>query len=383
MHEEPVAALRGRLGELTRRRAAAGAELAARERALAAAAARLDAERTRLAAELAALAAAAPCQRPLPPAVPPAAPAAHADPAPALARARASAAAAAAASALAAAAAGAASAPAPAAAAAAARLMAEDYVVLDGLWAAAECGAMRDALCRLHGEGLFREGEMYGAARDAKDRGDSIYALPEGERAPQCAAPLLRFQRWADTFVGQVAIELHRAGSADGTARGGGPWTAARRSALQCTLYPGGGARYVRHVDDPDGRYRRRLTLLLYLNPGWSEPDGGELELYHAGQETVAAVGQEVEAGGTGSEIDGARGRIVGFLPQGAAVAFEGLGVRPVPPQSLRLCGDRPRARVAPEAGRLLLFWSDRRCPHAVAPSRAQRWAVTCWYHDD
>jgi len=37
---------------------------------------------------------------------------------------------------------------------------------------------------------------------------------------------------------------------------------------------------------------------------------------------------------------------------------------------------------VQPLAGRLLLFWSDARCPHEVMPAHADRYAVSVWYAD-
>ena len=42
-------------------------------------------------------------------------------------------------------------------------------------------------------------------------------------------------------------------------------------------VYPPG-ARYMRHVDNPDGN-GRLLTALWYLNVGWRNGDGGELRL--------------------------------------------------------------------------------------------------------
>jgi hypothetical protein len=41
---------------------------------------------------------------------------------------------------------------------------------------------------------------------------------------------------------------------------------------------------------------------------------------------------------------------------------------------------EEPAAVVEPVGDRLLLFWSDRRCPHCVMPSHAHRYAVTTWY---
>ena len=69
-----------------------------------------------------------------------------------------------------------------------------------------------------------------------------------------------------------------------------------QRHEMQVTCYPGNGARYVKHVDnnasaDPASaverrRIGRRLTAILYANPGWQEGDGGELRL-HLDQQRV------------------------------------------------------------------------------------------------
>ena len=51
---------------------------------------------------------------------------------------------------------------------------------------------------------------------------------------------------------------------------------------VQLALYPGGGARYVRHRDAFPGAAgdNRRLTAILYLNPEWEPAHGGQLRLY-------------------------------------------------------------------------------------------------------
>jgi SM-20-related protein len=48
---------------------------------------------------------------------------------------------------------------------------------------------------------------------------------------------------------------------------------------LHWALYPPG-TRYARHVDQPRGRDARVVSLVLYLNDGWSEADGGALRLH-------------------------------------------------------------------------------------------------------
>lgn len=88
-----------------------------------------------------------------------------------------------------------------------------------------------------------------------------------------------------------------------------------------------------RHCDNPD-KNGRILTAILYLNPDWSEGDGGELQL-------------------TQTRISG------------ADIAQQ----------------DEQRLVVIPPLmNRLLLFWSDRRCPHEVLPAAKHRYAVTTWY---
>jgi Rps23 Pro-64 3,4-dihydroxylase Tpa1-like proline 4-hydroxylase len=88
-----------------------------------------------------------------------------------------------------------------------------------------------------------------------------------------------------------------------------------------------------RHCDNPD-KNGRILTAILYLNPNWSEGDGGELQL------TQTRV-------------------------SGADIAQQ----------------DEQRCVVIPPLmNRLLLFWSDRRCPHEVLPAAKHRYAVTTWY---
>lgn len=98
-------------------------------------------------------------------------------------------------------------------------------------------------------------------------------------------------------------------------------WVTLPSFTVQVALYPGDGARYLRHVDALPGQPNRQLTAILYLNPDWRPPHGGQLQVWEPG-------------------------------------------------------GDR---LVAPLAGRLVLFRSEA-LPHAVLPSFHERWAVTAWY---
>ena len=81
------------------------------------------------------------------------------------------------------------------------------------------------------------------------------------------------------------------------------------------TCYPPG-AFYTKHYDNAIGN-GRKLTAILYLNKEWQSSDGGQVKLYQ----------QQI----SGPDI----------FPESAVV-------------------------VEPLLGRLLLFWSDTRCPHEV-----------------
>jgi hypothetical protein len=114
-----------------------------------------------------------------------------------------------------------------------------------------------------------------------------------------------------------------------------------RRDEMQITCYPGDGTRYVKHVDNNDGRKSgRRITCIVYANPGWQPGNGGELRLH---------------------------------VPHGSGVGGEA-GVA----GSARL--DALGTDVPPKANRLVLFWSDARVPHEVLPTCVDRFALSVWY---
>jgi hypothetical protein len=105
------------------------------------------------------------------------------------------------------------------------------------------------------------------------------------------------------------------------------------------TCYPGNGARYIRHCDNPN-RNGRRLTVLYYLNFDWQEGDGGELRIY-----PPEATSKPSAEGGSKDA---------------------GLPILDLPPR-----GDS-----------MVLFFSDTRVPHEVLPAHKARYAVTHWFYD-
>ncbi|MGB6104162.1 MAG: 2OG-Fe(II) oxygenase [Pusillimonas sp.] len=117
-------------------------------------------------------------------------------------------------------------------------------------------------------------------------------------------------------------------------------WAAVLRHELNRQLYAGlnsaefhfarypVGHGYKKHLDQHKGQPHRKISLVLYLNPQWSDADQGELCLYAPGEEN-----QEL-------------------------------------------------TRILPQPGRLVLFRSDL-FPHEVLPCAQIRWSLTGWFRSD
>ena len=105
------------------------------------------------------------------------------------------------------------------------------------------------------------------------------------------------------------------------------------RSDVMIANYPGGGSRFARHIDNTTGD-GRRLTMLIYLNPGWQREQGGALRLTPSTSEKYAEENKSADA------ID-----------------------------------------VYPECGRVAMFYSAD-IPHEVMPTYGDRHAITIWYYD-
>ena len=126
----------------------------------------------------------------------------------------------------------------------------------------------------------------------------------------------------------------------------------------------GPGARFARHYDNhclaeegPDCN-GRLFTAIYYLNEGWTAADGGCLRLFQPPLRAPSGVSPVADVGG-------------GSMPESAAAA-----------RAASL--EDVVADVAPVADRLLLFFSDFRCPHEVLETRSRaRYAVTTWYMGD
>jgi len=94
------------------------------------------------------------------------------------------------------------------------------------------------------------------------------------------------------------------------------------RGDAMMTCYPGNGAKYKRHSDNPHGN-SRLLTCILYLNPDWKSEDGGQLNI-------------------KSNNLD---------------------------------------LKIEPLLNRLIIFWSEGNL-HEVLSCYKERFAITVWVHD-
>ncbi|CAL9686660.1 unnamed protein product [Knipowitschia caucasica] len=191
-------------------------------------------------------------------------------------------------------------------------LCSQGFCWLDGVLGDVTGGAVLERVMDMQRSGILRGGQLMRPSPVVKRsavRGDVTAWCCGEERDCEALKVLLRTM---DHLVSETARSLQR--------------TISHRSKAMFACFPGGGAGYVKHVDNPnnDGRC---LTCIYYLNKDWSSSvQGGALRMF----------------------------------PEGKSFVVD----------------------IEPLFDRLLLFWSDRRNPHQVLPSYAPRFAVTVWYFD-
>jgi SM-20-related protein len=140
-----------------------------------------------------------------------------------------------------------------------------------------ECARLRKA------RGEFAGGRIGGALRVRRDaiRGDDTCWLEEplfvAERLLLADMEQLRLELNGEAYLGLFDLEMHYA------------W------------YPPG-AGYARHVDQPQGREDRVVSVVLYLNESWVPADGGQLRLFG-----IAAA----------RDVEPLAGRLVAFVTAG------------------------------------------------------------------
>jgi SM-20-related protein len=145
----------------------------------------------------------------------------------------------------------------------------DQFLTPSQIGALADCARLR----RARGEfSAARIGGDRSLQRREDIRGDStcwiIPPLWPAEQALLGELERLRLELNREAMLGLFELELHYA------------W------------YPPG-AGYVRHVDQPQGRVQRRVSLVLYLNEDWMPEAGGELRIFDAahGHRDIAPMG--------------------------------------------------------------------------------------------
>ena len=163
-------------------------------------------------------------------------------------------------------------------------LRTRDFVVRDEFLTPQQVRALIDCAEMRRERGGFvaaRIGAGRSLERREEIRGDSICWLSEPLYAPERelfrSLEELRLQLNRSGFLGLFESEWHYA------------------------RYPPG-AGYARHIDQPQGREQRRVSLVLYLNEQWQSCDGGLLRIF-------------ADDGGY-SDIEPLGGRVVAFLTE-------------------------------------------------------------------
>ncbi|MEQ2204562.1 Egl nine 3, partial [Xenoophorus captivus] len=209
-------------------------------------------------------------------------------------------------------------------------LLSHGFCYVDGLLGDLAGSAVLDQVMEMHSSGQLQDGRLAGSIPGVSRRsirGDKIAWVSGTERGCEAISFLLNL---IDRLISVCASRL-------------GDKAIRERSKAMVACYPGNGAGYVKHVDNPnhDGR---RLTCIYYLNKSWNPKVLHTLRL-----SSLFDVFLFQSHGG-----------VLRIFPEGKPYV----------------------ADIKPLFDRLLIFWSDRRNPHEVQPSYAFRYAITVWYFD-
>ena len=163
-------------------------------------------------------------------------------------------------------------------------LMSGGIAVHDGFISGQRVGELIRCAGRRRDRGDFAAARI-GAGHQLQQRGDI-----RGDRTCWFAAPLFEAERALLGDLEQLRLDLNRGG-----------YLGLLDLELHYAWYaPGTG--YARHVDQPQWRDQRKVSLVLYLNEAWTADAGGALRIFD---------GEEVR------DIEPIAGRLVCFLTEG------------------------------------------------------------------
>lgn len=191
------------------------------------------------------------------------------------------------------------------------------YAVHDNITGGASSKNVRNEIISLDSKGLLKSGQL-GGGRNGSNlkyqldyvRGDRIAWINGSEpNTDSIQSLILLMDRVMHCLANEIPSVKDRV---------------IERQEAMATCYPGNGAKYIKHCDNPN-KNGRVLTFIYYANPEWVKEHQGCLRIHHTS------------------------------------------GPEDIPP-----LGDR-----------LVVFYSDKRNPHEVLPCYKQnRYAVTVWYLD-
>jgi SM-20-related protein len=138
--------------------------------------------------------------------------------------------------------------------------------------------------------GRRRDRGDFGGARIGADHRLQLRGDIRGDRTCWFAPPLFEEERALLRDLEQLRLELNRGG-----------YLGLFDLELHYAWYARGTG-YARHVDQPQGREQRIVSLVLYLNEGWTPDAGGELRIFD---------------GNEARDIEPIAGRLVCFLTEG------------------------------------------------------------------
>ncbi len=183
---------------------------------------------------------------------------------------------------------------------------AQGYVIVNNALSDSELQPLNQEFDQLLTSESFKKAQIATGASHELIRGDWTYWLDE--KSPTAFKKVFfDLKTWSlflneNLFCGITKLEAHLA------------------------HYPAGPG-YKKHWDQAKGNFRRKISLVLYLNSDWPKHNGGELILYSADSENIL---EEIE----------------------------------------------------PYGGRLVMFRSDL-FPHEVLPSLGARRSLTGWFRSD
>ena len=151
------------------------------------------------------------------------------------------------------------------------------------------------------------------------------------------------------------------------------------RSRAMVTCYPGNGRAYTKHCDNALGN-GRKLTSILYVNKDWTPEDGGELQIYpnydyvSTKDHTATHITDGSYSDAHRQQLHIKRAKSIFGYKSGSTITR----ISALPIARTSTTADRQQVAtattvavtIAPIANRLVLFWSDMRCPHEVSKDK-------------